>query len=228
MFAVPPSPPQPQPMHFKRPLSSVCRPTETAKRHKPLTPPKAPAPADHTKYLVRIPDFIEDEDRSELIGFMLGLKEIEHTVFLSPQAMPINDEGCAHFAGPMEKLLLKVRASTAVAFNCAVVRFLESSEETVSWKSDMGPWPGSMDPRNVATVSLGASRHMLLRLKGVCTTMPPESTQTKWHLTDGSLFCIRGKSQTFFEVCMPQIKHASCPYAVVIIFGVLLPTDLSS
>lgn len=90
----------------------------------------------------------------------------------------------------------KVDACAGVRFNGALLNFYRNGQDSMGWHRDnekeLGPEPV------IASVSFGAARHFRLRRYGLKTDL------INVPLGHGSLLLMRGKTQQFWEHCLPK------------------------
>lgn len=101
-------------------------------------------------------------------------------------------------------LALKARVSDycQLDFNAVLANLYRSEKDSVSWHSDDEPEFGAMP--NIASLSFGAAREFQLKHKvtGIKKNMM---------LHSGSLLVMRGKTQDYWQHCLPKRHRAIAP-----------------
>ncbi len=98
---------------------------------------------------------------------------------------------------PLLEIKQIVEASSGEKFNSVLANLYRSGKDSMGWHADDEVELG--DQPVIASVSLGAQRHMRWRHKQ--RAFAPQSTD----LPNGSLLLMRGETQRYWQHCVPKI-----------------------
>lgn len=172
--------------------------------------------------ILLIPFFLCPEEANNLFGELrdaVPWRQDTITVYGKEYQVPrlqqwYGDPGCAYtysgitlephpWSPVLEALKEKVEAATGAGYNTALLNLYRNGNDTVGWHSDDEPELG--DEPTIACVSLGAGRDLLMR----CRSIPSERHTV--HLSNGSLFVMKGRTQHIWQHSIPRRKRVFGP-----------------
>lgn len=104
----------------------------------------------------------------------------------------------------LELLSVKQKIETALntQFNGVLINYYRDGNDSMGWHRDNEEALGKTPV--IASLSLGAQRSFQLRSKNY-------QSQCSIELKDGSLFVMKGETQTYWQHCLPKRKRVKLP-----------------